>query len=98
MANETILDDLGPLPKDRWTSVRYEDLVADPRATVERLLAFMGLAMDARLADYLSKPLPPSRHTQSAPDPEKWRQNEPEIERVMEGLAAIAARVRGEAR
>ncbi|HET8690896.1 MAG TPA: sulfotransferase [Steroidobacteraceae bacterium] len=98
VANETILDDLGPLPKDRWTSVRYEDLVADPRATVERLLAFMGLAMDARLADYLSKPLPPSRHTQSAPDPEKWRQNEPEIERVMEGLAAIAARVRGEAR
>jgi hypothetical protein len=95
VANETILDDLEPLPRERWTRVSYEDLVANPRATVEKLLGFMGLAMDERLAGYLAKPLPPSRHTQSAPDPEKWRQNEKEIERVMVGLAAVSERLRG---
>jgi Sulfotransferase family/Aspartyl/Asparaginyl beta-hydroxylase len=93
IANETILDDLESVPRDRWTSVRYEDLVADPRAAIEKLLAFTGLAMDARLADYLAKPLPPSRHTQSAPDPEKWQQNEKEIERVMPQVEAIAGRL-----
>ena len=53
----------------------------------------MGLAMDARLAEYLSKPLPPSRYTQTAPDPEKWRQNEKEIERVMPQVAEASARM-----
>jgi hypothetical protein len=95
VANETILDDLDAVPRERWTSVRYEDLVGNPRATVEKLLGFMGLAMDDRLAEYLAKPLPPSRHTQSAPDPEKWRQNEKEIERVMPQLEAIARRLAG---
>ena len=93
VANETILDDLEAVPRERWTSVRYEDLVANPRATIEKLLGFIGLAMDDRLAEYLAKPLPPSRHTQSAPDPEKWKQNEREIERVMPQLEGIAKRL-----
>jgi hypothetical protein len=92
-ANETILDDLASLPRERWTSLRYEDLVADPRAEVAKLLAFAGLSTDAHLEEYLSKPLPPSRHTQTAPDPEKWRQNAAEIERVLPSLAGIAARL-----
>ena len=49
--------------------------------------------MDARLEEYLSKPLPPSRYTQTAPDPEKWKQNEKEIERVMPQLEAIVKRL-----
>jgi len=95
VANETILDDLEAVPRDRWTTVRYEDLVAKPRETIEKLLGFMGLAMDERLAEYLSKPLPPSRHTQTAPDPDKWKQNEREIERVMPQLAEITKRMPG---
>lgn len=95
VANETILDDLESVPRERWTSLRYEDLVANPRAEIEKLLGFMGLALDERLAQYLAKPLPPSRHTQTAPDPEKWRQNEKEIERVMPQLEALAKRLAG---
>jgi hypothetical protein len=72
-ANETILDDLASIPRDRWTTVRYEDLVRDPRAEIARLLEFAGLSMDPRLAEYLSRPLPLSRHTQTAPAPDKWR-------------------------
>ncbi len=92
-ANETILDDLASVPRDRWTTVRYEDLIRDPRAEVTKLLEFAGLSMDPRLAEYLSKPLPLSRHTHTAPDPEKWRQDAKEIERVLPALAAINARL-----
>jgi hypothetical protein len=93
VANETILDDLAELPRDRWISLRYEDLVADPHAQVGRILEFAGLRMDERFSAYLSKPLPPSRHTQTAPHPDKWRQNEKEIERVMPQLAAVCDRL-----
>jgi LPS sulfotransferase NodH len=95
VANETILDDLEAVPRERWTSARYEDLVADPRAEVVKLLAFMGVVMDSRLEEYLGRPLPLSRYTQSAPDPEKWKQNDKEIQRVMPSLAAVSERMRG---
>jgi LPS sulfotransferase NodH len=96
-ANETILDDLRGVPRDRWTTVRYEDLIRDPRPEVSRLLEFAGLAMDARLAEYLSKPLPLSRHTKTAPHPDKWRQDAAEIERVLPAIAALSARLGSEA-
>ncbi|MEX0733289.1 MAG: sulfotransferase [Steroidobacteraceae bacterium] len=92
-ANEAILDDLKSVPRDRWTSVRYEDLVRDPRSEVEKLLEFAGLAMDPRFTAYLSKPLPLSRHTKTAPHPDKWRQDAAEIERVLPSLAAVSARL-----
>lgn len=92
-ANDTILDDLQAVPRERWTSARYEDLLRDPTAEIGRLLAFAGLAMDARLAEYLAKPLPLSRHTQTKPDPEKWRKNAEAIERVLPSLAAVSARL-----
>ena len=92
-ANEAILGDLEKLGRDRWTITRYEDLVREPRSEVARLLEFAGLEMDPRLSDYLSKPLPLSRHTQSAPDPDKWKQDQTRIESVMPALAALAARL-----
>jgi hypothetical protein len=93
VANETILDDLADLPRERWIGARYEDVLRDPREEIAKLLEFTGLAMDARLEEYLSKPLPPSRYTQTAPDPEKWKQNEKEISRVMPQLEAIVKRL-----
>ena len=95
VANETILDDLAELPRGRWTTVRYEDLLRDPRSTITRLLDFGGLSMDPRLEEYLSKPLPKSRYTQTAPDPEKWRKNAAEIERVLPTVSAVSARLSG---
>jgi len=95
VANETILDDLADLPRERWTSLSYEDLVSDPRAEIQKLLGFVGLAMDDRLEDYLSKPLPLSKHTQTRPEPEKWKQNAAEIERVMPSLEAVMRRLPG---
>ena len=93
VANETILDDLADLPRERWTSLRYEDFVGDPRSAIVKLLDFAGLAMDPRLEDYLSRPLPLSKHTQTKPDPDKWKQNTTEIERVMPAISAVHARL-----
>ena len=93
VANETILDDLADLPRDRWTAARYEDLLADPRGVVSGLLEFAGLSMDPRLEEYLARPLPLSRYTQTAPDPDKWKQNEAEIARVLPSLDATIARL-----
>jgi sulfotransferase family protein/aspartyl/asparaginyl beta-hydroxylase len=93
VANETILDDLAELPRDRWTSVRYEDLLANPASVVAKLLEFAGISMDPRLEEYLSKPLPLSRYTQTKPDPDKWKRNAAEIERVLPSLAAVSARL-----
>jgi protein-tyrosine sulfotransferase len=36
----------------RYMEVRYEDLVSDPRATLERVFAFIGEPFDARVLDY----------------------------------------------
>lgn len=92
-ANRTILDDLSGLPVDRWTSVRYEDFVADPRRETRRLLEFAGLAMDDSLDAYLAGSLPLSQYTQSAPDPDKWRRNEEPIRRVLPVVADVAQRL-----
>jgi hypothetical protein len=95
IANETILDDLADLPRERWTTIRYESLLADPRAEIARILEFAGLAMDERLAAHLAKPLPLSKYTQSKPDPDKWKKNEKEIGRVMPQLEAVTRRLHG---
>jgi hypothetical protein len=92
-ANRTILDDLGSVPQDRWTTVRYEDFIADPRQETRRLLEFAGLVADDTLETYLAGGLPLSRYTQSAPDPEKWRRNEDAIRRVLPAVADVAQRL-----
>ncbi|MGE3394566.1 MAG: sulfotransferase, partial [Steroidobacteraceae bacterium] len=92
-ANETILDDLANVPRERWTSVSYEDLIRDPASEVTKLLEFAGLSMDPQLAAYLARPLPLSRHTKTPPRPDKWKQDAAEIKRVLPGLAMISARL-----
>jgi hypothetical protein len=49
--------------------------------------------MDPRLEEYLSRPLPLSRHTQTRPDPDKWRKNEAEVERMLPSLVTVSARL-----
>jgi len=94
-ANRIVLDDLEALPRDEWTSVRYEELRDSPRATVERLCAFLGLPDDPGLAGRLAAPLPLSRYTQTPPAPDKWRANAGLIERVLPAVGSTWQRLRG---
>lgn len=42
----------GHLPEGRWLEVRYEALIAEPRAELERICSFIGTKFDERLFDY----------------------------------------------
>ena len=79
-ANRIALDDLAKLDRNRWTSVTYEDLVANPRAVIERLTKFMGIGIDAGLEKRLAAPLPPSKQTNTPAASDKWRRHQTEIE------------------
>jgi hypothetical protein len=95
-ANRIALDDLAQLDRGRWTTVTYEQLTGNPRATIERLVKFMGLEIDAGLAQRLAAPLPPSRQTNTPADARKWRRYEAEIEPLLSStkIAATLARLR----
>ncbi len=82
-----LLDDLEALDPDRWCVASYDRLVAEPQKEIERICAFAGLPWDRTL----TAPLPPARHTLTAPEPGKWRHNAKELKPVMP-LAAEAAR------
>lgn len=59
------------LPKDRFVNLRYEDLIADPRAQLGQLCAFMGVDFDEAIFDYAKT------STYELPDPKlvyQWRQ------------------------
>lgn len=84
--NRTVLDDLAALPRERWTSLRYADLLADPGAAVQRLCTFSGIELDGALAARVGASLPLSRHTQTPPAPDKWRRHEAAILRVLPPL------------
>ncbi len=92
-ANRIALDDLAQLPRERWTSVRYEELVADPRGTIERLCRFSGIDFDAALDLRVRGALPLSRYTHSAPDADKWRRREREVLAVLPTVRATWERL-----
>jgi hypothetical protein len=89
-ANRIALDDLARIDRSRWTTVRYEDLVAKPRAVIARLIDFIGIPMDAALERRLAAPLPPSRQTHTPADPQKWRRHATDIEPLLSGANVSA--------
>jgi hypothetical protein len=92
--NRIVLDDLAWLPRERWTVVQYADLLSHPAETVRRLCAFMDVPFDDALAQRTAAPLPPSRYTLTAPDPQKWRRHETAITRVLPALDTTLQRLR----
>ena len=93
VANQTVLNDLGQMPADRWTAVSYADLVTNVGPTIERLCEFADIEYDQELKDYCEAALPLSRYTQSAPDADKWRSNEQMIARVVPGLRDVIEQI-----
>jgi hypothetical protein len=82
-ANRIILDDLEKLPPERWLACQYDDLTQCTEPLIRKICEFAGLDLDDRLVQHISGALPLSRLTQTAPDPEKWRKNETEIQPVL---------------
>lgn len=89
-ATSQLLDDLEALPPGRWCVASYDRLVSEPQAEIERLCDFIGVAWDRTL----TAPLPPSRHTLTSPEPDKWRHNGEELKPVMPSITEVAQRAR----
>lgn len=87
---QTLLDDLKALPRERVRALSYDDFLAAPQATVERLAASLGLGWDRALGPSL----PLSVTTVSAPRPDKWRA----IAGVIEGVSGIVGEADARAR
>ena len=87
-ATRILLDDLDEVPAERVIRIRYDALLADPQATIQRLCARLDLAWDIELG----AALPRARYTVSAPAPDKWRRHQREIDSVLASIAATGER------
>lgn len=87
---EILLDDMEKLPPHRWCVADYARLVAAPQQEIERLCGFLRLPWDRRI----ESPLPLSRYTLHAPNPDKWQRNAQALEIAMPLIAKTAARAR----
>jgi uncharacterized protein (TIGR03032 family) len=90
IATARLVEDLEALPAASWCVASYDRLVAEPQAEIVRLCEFLELDWDREL----QAPLPPSRHTLTSPEPEKWRHNAEELRPVLPLLEESAARAR----
>lgn len=92
-ANQAILDELSQLPRERWRSLDYAALVADPAGSIARACTFMGLPEAPELQTELVGGLPLSRYTLSTPAADKWRRHEQAITPLLASLQAVSARI-----
>lgn len=51
MLIDAFVEARGELPADRWLEIRYEDIVADPRARMEEILGFLELTWTPRFEE-----------------------------------------------
>ncbi|NND68442.1 MAG: hypothetical protein HKN19_12715 [Halioglobus sp.] len=95
-SHQHIMADLEPLPRERWLAVDHADLLADTPGTIERICLFADIPFDEQLQSYVAQEtLPMSRHTVTAPAPDKWRKNEGEMQPVLAQADQIWAQVQG---
>jgi hypothetical protein len=93
-AMRVMLEDLEALPGERVSTIRFDRFVADPGAEISRLCERLDIHWDVAL----SGQLPPSRHTLTAPKPDKWTRHAAVIEPLLPGLHDTIARAEAMAR
>jgi hypothetical protein len=93
--NEAVLDARHDVESSRWVDVAYEDLVASPVETAERLCVSLDLAFDPAIEEHAAAfHRRPSSTSLSAPRPDKWKQqNREAIERILPLTAPIERRL-----
>ena len=91
--NTAILADLADIPPQHWCAVSYEGLLNHREAELRRLCEFANVPFGPRMKVLCKEEFPLSKYTLTPPDPEKWRRYETDIEALMPGLEAMAARL-----
>ena len=93
-ANLAVLDGLTPLPKERWRTLDFDELLSHPSAVVARAAEFMGLPVAPEVQRSLDQGLPLSRYTLSTPSQDKWHRHKSALEAVLPGLLDVEERIR----
>lgn len=89
-ANQAVLDARPAVGTERWIDVRYEELVAEPVATMTSVLDRLSLPGDGVLEWAATLDQRVSRTAVTAPRPDKWRtENGAEVESVLGQLAPV---------
>ncbi|MBT8115730.1 MAG: hypothetical protein KJP04_10120, partial [Arenicella sp.] len=93
VTNQTIIDDLRALPQERWCSIEYDTLLADTAGQLRRLCQFADVVFGPRLHQIAANPLKPSKYTLSAPQKDKWKRNEAELQPVIASTEELMTRL-----
>lgn len=93
VANESILQALAALPRERWRVLDYATLISDAPSVFERACKFTQLADAGDLAQKLPRQLPYSRYTLTPPAADKWRRHAVELSPVLPALAELTMRM-----
>lgn len=93
--NEAVLDARQAIDPKRWVDVTYEELVREPVSVIRDLYGRLGLELDAGAQEFASGLAVNIAATSlTAPRPEKWRDQNPElIERIRPIVAATERRL-----
>ena len=87
-SNTVIMDELAKLPSQRWTTITFQSLIAQPREALARLCRFAGIEVDdGQLPDGM---LPLSRTALTPPRADKWMKYKNEFEALSPTLSATA--------
>jgi len=78
VSNERGLGSLHAIDQARWTTVRYEDLVADPVGETRRLLEFLDVPFHPRVERRARALAETPINIVTPPEPGKWRRENPE--------------------
>ena len=80
IANQEIINNLELLDKKRWCAISYSDLIAHPQTEIQRLCDFAEIEWKNNLR---AGKLPLTNSTITPPHPDKWRQHEEDLIRVL---------------
>ncbi len=94
VANQTIIDDLKAVPRERWCAVEYNALLANTSAEIERVCHVAQIIFGPRLQEIARRPLAHSKYTLTPPHPDKWKKNEAELEPVLPATERMMAQLR----
>lgn len=92
-ANNTALDDLRAIARERVHVVSYAGLIANPDATLRAICNFIGLPFLAEAVARKGGRLRMSRTVVTPPRADKWEANRDAIERMMPRLNATVRRL-----
>lgn len=93
-SNESALASFGEIPRHRWTTVRYEELIENPIEEVARLVEFLGLPYEARMRSEAAAVKTKPVNVVTPPERGKWRKENPrEVEAITSLIAPTMAKL-----